>query len=100
MTAILLSEIPSNIDTLEKLHVWTSLALASVNPTKQILETENLTEFTCRYFVAIAYEGSTRLVDRTSIPINPAYLSDKSKKFWEFALPISDTALPTTFKSN
>jgi hypothetical protein len=100
MTALLLSEIPSNINTLEKLHAWSALGLATCNPTKQILETENTTEFTCRYFVALAYEGSTRLVDRVSIPIDPLYLSDKSKKFWEFAQEISNTALPATFKAN
>ncbi|AFY72959.1 hypothetical protein Syn7502_00827 [Synechococcus sp. PCC 7502] len=101
MTAITLStDIPSNITTLEQLHVWTSVALATCNPTKQIVESENSTEFTCRYFVALAYDATTRCVDRISIPIDPTYVSDKSKKFWMFANPISDTALPSTFKAN
>lgn len=100
MTILTLSQIPTNINTVEKLHAWSGLLLASVNPTRQILETENTTEFVARYFVAIAFEGSTRLVERVSLPVDPTYVSDRTRKFWDFVQELSNTSIPASFLSN
>lgn len=101
MTAINLStDIPTNINTLEKLAAWVGLALARCNPSLKILEDPNAPAQRAAQVVLIkADDGSNRLVVRLSVPIADGY-SESALKFWFNALPISDTALPAAFKAN
>ena len=101
MTAInIATDIPTNINTLEKLAAWVGLALARCNGNNTILEQKNSPAERVAAAVLIkADEGSNRLVVRLSIPIADAY-PESTQKFWFNALPMSDTALPAAYKTN
>ena len=100
MTAIAIADIPSNINTLEKLGAWVGLGLARCNPSLKILEEPNATPQRAAQAVLIrADDGSFRLVIRLSIKVADNY-AESTQKFWFNAEPLSDTALPAAFKSN
>lgn len=101
MTAVsLTTDIPTNINTLEKLAAWVGLALARCNPSQRILEIPNSDAPRAAEATLIkADDGSYRLVVRLSIPIFDNY-SEQTQKFWFNADEISNTALPAAFKSN
>ncbi|MGL4640372.1 MAG: hypothetical protein ACRCVX_11690 [Shewanella sp.] len=101
MTALTIStDIPTNINTLEKLAAWLGLALARVNPTLKILESPDAEPQRVGQCALIkADDGSTRLIVRLSIPISEDYATN-TVKFWQTAAELSNTALPTAFKSN
>lgn len=101
MTAIALTtDIPTNINTLEKLAAWVGLALARCNPSQRILEIPNSDAPRAAEATLIkADDGSHRLVVRLSIPIADNY-SEVTQKFWFNATEVSNTALPAAFKTN
>lgn len=101
MTAFAAStDLPSNINTTEKLAAWVGLALARCNPTLKILENPQLAaERVAQVFLIRADDGSNRLIVRLSLPVIDGYAEDP-KKFWEKINALSDTALPAAFKAN
>lgn len=102
MTTLNIStDIPTNINTLEKLAAWVGLALERCNPSKKILESPDTEPQRVSQAVLIrADDTSHRLVVRMSIPINSAYAENSTVKFWQNALEIDTTALPTAYKAN
>ncbi len=102
MTALNIStDIPTNINTLEKLAAWVGLALERCNPTAKLLESPDTEPQRVAQAVLIrADEGSHRLITRVSIPINDGYAEASTVKFWQNALEIGTTALPTAYKAN
>lgn len=101
MTALNIStDIPTNINSLEKLAAWVGLALARCNPSLKILENPNVASERVAQAVLIkADDNSLRLVVRTSIPIADDYAAN-TQKFWTNAQEFSNTALPAAFKVN
>lgn len=100
VNAITSTSIPSNINTLERLAAWAVSALSVVNPTARTLETPGLDpERVAVVQIIKAEDGTTRLIGRISIPIDPNYPTNTTK-FWQNAQEISNTALPTAFTSN
>ncbi|WP_292697310.1 MULTISPECIES: glucose-6-phosphate dehydrogenase [unclassified Nostoc] len=71
MTAInIATDIPSQIDTLEKLHAWSGAALFAINPTLTVIEGIGYTERAAqsgRFWVAA--DAKTRLITRTSLEV-------------------------------
>lgn len=102
MTAInLATDIPSNINTLEKLAAWVGLALERCNPGKKILESPDTEPQRVAQAVLIRADDAThRLIVRMSVPINSGYAENSTVKFWQNALEIDTTALPTAYKAN
>ncbi len=102
MTTIDLStDIPSNINTLERLAAWSIMALRRVNPTLQILETSQTDpERAAQAAIIQAEDDSIRLIGRMSLEIDGAYTEDNSIKLWMHVQELSNTALPSSFKSN
>lgn len=100
MTTIAIADIPSNINTLEKLGAWVGLALARCNPSLKILENPSVAPERAAQAVLIkADDGSHRLVVRLSIKVADNY-AEATQKFWFNAEPLSDTVLPAAFKTN
>lgn len=101
MTAInITTDIPTNINTLEKLAAWVGLALARCNPSLKILEYPNAEPARAAEAVLIkADDNSNRLVVRLSLPIADNY-SESTQKFWFNTLDFSNVALPAAFKTN
>ena len=101
MTALNVStDIPSNINTLEKLAVWVGLALERCNPTLKILEAPETEPQRVAQAVLIRADDAThRTIIRASIPISSDYASNSTVKFWQNAVEISNVALPTAYKA-
>lgn len=94
------TDLPSNINTLEKLAAWVGLALARCNPTKKVLESADATPLRVCEVVTIKDDANVyRLVVRLVLPLNDNY-AEATTKFWESALVIDDAPLPAAFKSN
>jgi hypothetical protein len=102
MTAFTSStDLPSGINSLERLAAWTGLTLARINPTAKILEVPYADpERICQAFLVKADDGSNRLVLRLSIPLSDDYAVNTSQKLWMNALDISNTVIPSAFKTN
>lgn len=102
MTAInTTTDIPSSINTLERLAAWSILALARANPTLKILETSaSEPERAAQAALIRAEDDTLRLIARASLPIDPAYSENNTVKFWMHTQEISNTSLPVAFLSD
>lgn len=102
MTTInIATDVPSQINTLERLVMWSLLALRACNPTLRVIEIENTQgELVAQTSIFQANDGSLRFFCRGSIPIDPDYAADTTKKLWQNAQELSNTALPAAFKIN
>jgi hypothetical protein len=100
MTSFVTTDIPTQINTLERLAAWVALALQRVNPTLSIIEQSNAApERTCQAVLATAEDDTVRLVARISIEIDPDY-AESTSKLWLSAREFSNTTLPAAFKVN
>lgn len=101
MTAInIATDIPSQIDTLEKLAAWSGLALANMNAALVAVEGPGYTERVSQAGVFyVQADNKYRILVRHSIQMEPEHLAGGSK-LWTYAKSLSDTGLPTIFKSN
>jgi hypothetical protein len=101
MTALnIATDIPSNINTLEKLAVWCSNCLFTLNPTLVSSEGDNFSQRSANsgtYYVASA--NKTRHVGRNSIELAAGYAVGDEKQ-WFYALPLSDAPLTPSMKTN
>jgi hypothetical protein len=100
MTTLNLAQIPSAINTVEKLAAWCGLVLANVNPGLTAIEGVGYTERVAQagvFYVAAA--NKYRLLIRESIEVSPDYLAGGTK-LWTQAQSISDAAIPQIFLSN
>lgn len=101
MTAINIStDIPSQIDTLEKLAAWSGLALANINPGLTAIEGAGYTERVSQAGVFyVQADNKYRILIRHSMQMSGDYLAGGAK-LWSYAQALSNTAIPVTFKSN
>lgn len=101
MTAIVLAtDIPSNIDTLERLVVWAVYSLAFVNPTVGVLEAPDRAEKVAQAAIFQAADDTYRVLLRACLPISADFMSDRTIKAWMHTLQVSNVALPAAFKAN
>jgi hypothetical protein len=101
MTTLSLTNIPSNINTLEKLHLWTVLALRDINGAKSIVEAEGyLPERLVQAPIIETPNAGQRFILRTSIELDLIYTSDKTKKLWEHAKELTVGPMPASYLSN
>ena len=87
MTALnITTDIPSNIDSLEKLAVWAGNCLFALNPNVNAVEGENFSQRSAQagtYYIAAT--NITRHVGRQSIPLTIDYVTGTGKQ-WLYAL--------------
>lgn len=101
MTAInIATDIPSQINTLEKLYVWAGLALANINPQVTAVEGIGYTERCAQAGIFyVAADNKHRALLRGSIQVSADYLAGGAKN-WTFAQELSTNPLPAIFKAN
>jgi hypothetical protein len=101
MTALTIgTQIPSGINTLEKLVAWGGLTLANINPALAAIEGQGYTERVAQANVYyIAADNRNRLIVRASIPMTADYLAGGAK-LWTYANELSTTVIPAIFSSN
>lgn len=101
MTTInLTSQVPTNIDLLERHLAWSALALDFLNPTIAVLETPDRAEKCAQTSIFQAADNTYRLLIRATLPLNNSYVNDRSKKLWMFVEELNNVALPTGFTTN
>lgn len=100
MTAYASGNIPSNVNTIERLHLWTALILIRNNPTLAILENADASpqKAVQGYFYRAA-DNTLRFTARATLQIDDTYAT-QTRKFWENALELTNTAIPTGFTTN
>jgi hypothetical protein len=98
MTAFLPSDIPSNVDTLEKLAVWAGLCLTALNPTQVAVEAPNYSARVAQSGVFyIEADNKYRHLIRLSIPVSTEHLSGSNNP-WTYSQPLSENPIPDSFK--
>lgn len=93
------TDIPSSVNTLTKLHLWSGLALQYHYNTLEAIEGPGITERVIQvgsFF--IPSENKYRVLLRASIELTPAYLIGGAKQ-WTYAQNFGATALDSSFKS-
>jgi hypothetical protein len=102
MTAFARTDIPATVTTLEMLIVWASQTLSVINPEVTIVEVAGSNTFVATagqfYFPDAPTGKRNRHVARQSIELNPLYKTEE-KKVWEFAIELSQTAIPASMKA-
>lgn len=101
MTALTIAtQIPSQINTVEKLHLWSGLLLANINPAVTAIEGTGYTERCAQAGVFyVAADTKYRSLIRCSIQMSADYLAGGAK-LWTYAQELSNTTIPTIFTSN
>jgi len=99
MTALTTAQIPSAINTLEKLHVWSSYCLRQLNPNQKQLETEIVRDFIATNVQVILNDGTICNIDRIAIPLVNEYGTNNTK-LWVNARELSNIALTTAMTTN
>ena len=95
------TDIPSNINTLERLAAWSIMALRRVNPTQKVLEVADTSPVqVAQAAIVQADDGSIRFFGRVSISVESDYAEDNVNKLWMKAEELSNTTLPEAFKQN
>lgn len=101
MTAINLStQVPNGINSLEKINVWAGIALATVNPTQQVLVAVNQTQPQASYTVFRAADDELYISLNQIIKLDPSWATDNATKIWQKAMDVSNTVLPAGLTSN
>lgn len=101
MTAFATTDLPSTVNTVEKLAVWTQMLLNHLNPNATAIEAPGtaIRVATSGLFYIVDSDPATwRHVGRNSIALNANWQRGEGK-VWTFANDISATAIPAEFKS-
>lgn len=94
------TQIPSQINTVEKLHLWSGLVLANINPGLTAIEGVGYTERCAQAGIFyVAADNKYRALIRGSIQMSPDYLAGGAK-LWTYAQELSSTAIPAIFTAN
>jgi hypothetical protein len=97
MTAFNKNNLPTSVDTLEKLVVWSGLALHTLNKTGTAVEGSTVAARVAQFGVFnIESTNTIRAILRQSVEINDDYAFD-GKPIWENAKTLSEVAMPTEF---
>lgn len=100
MTAFTPADLPSGINTVEQVFLWSAMSLRTMNPTIGVLETPDVTQRVCQVGHFDAADGTRRALVRHCIELDPIYDFDNSQKLWRRAKEVSQTALPAAYKVN
>lgn len=104
MTEInLATDTPASIETVEQALLWLASLQESLLKGSTYREAQGssidsgLAPLVDASIVSAA-DGSKRCIVRLAIELHPDYVSDKSKKFWLFAQPMTNAVIPAAFK--
>lgn len=101
MTALQLGNIPDAINTVEKLHVWSSTVLIHLNPEVTVIEVGGSLDravLAQPWFIPASNPPTWRYISRTSIQISPNW--NRGGKIWTYAQDLSAASIPSEFLTN
>ena len=94
-------DIPSQINTLERLAMWTMMALRRVNPTLSVIEiADSPAERVAQTALVQADDNSIRFIGRVSLELPADYADDSTTKLWTKPLEFSNVVLPEAYKQD
>ena len=95
------TDIPSQINTLERLAMWACMALRRANPTLSVIEIANQpAEKVVQTALVQADDNTIRFIGRISLEIPNNYADDSTEKLWIKPKEFSNTALPEAYKQD
>lgn len=97
MTAITTSQIPTSVNSAERLAAYAALLLARMNPDLRILEVSGASQKAIEVTVFPADDGKYRLAVRISLELDADFATDITKAFYLKVKDLSNTPLPAGF---
>lgn len=95
------TDLPASINTLEELKVWVDTLYQRLVGSKEYEETQGaFLQPVIDYSIVKTADSKIRMITRSSIEINPDYLTSTSQKFWTFATSPYDIEIPAGFKAD
>lgn len=101
MVAFTPTDLPSSINSVEKLAVWSMTVLQHLHPELTVVEAPGQSQLAVTaqpYFITVAEPPTWRYVARGSIALNANWQRGASK-LWTHAIDLSNQSIPTEFKS-
>ena len=101
MAALTLSDIPSNINTYERLLVWTAQCCQSIANGQQVgVIVNQAAQPTAQVQVAVTADNVDRFIVTAYLPLDRDSLNDADAKTWMAAEDISENAPHANLLSN
>ena len=101
MAALDLATIPSNINTYERLHIWSAMCLQSIANGQQTNVVANgASQPTAQVQVGVTADNETRFIVTSYVPYDLAELNSGEEKTWMAAEDISEAAPNSNLLSN
>jgi 3D (Asp-Asp-Asp) domain-containing protein len=100
MTAFTPTDLPSAVNSVEKLVAWGGTILNDLYTTTTAIEATGVAERVAQsapFLVTASDPYVWRLITRTSIPLQPTWR--RQGKLWLYANDIGSLAIPTEYKS-
>jgi hypothetical protein len=100
MVAFVASDIPSTVNTIESLNVWTGAILNNLHFQQEVQEAPGIVEkVAVSQNFPINNNGTYewRQVTRTSVKVNSTF--QQTGKIWQHVVPLSNATIPNDFKS-
>ena len=101
MTALTIAtDIPTDINSVEKLAMWAALALSTINPSNRVLVNSNDSARQAEFTIFPGGDNEIYFSARIILKLAATYATDDTIRLWENARDVSNTALPAGFKTN
>jgi hypothetical protein len=101
MTVFAATDLPSTINSVEKLEVWATTVLQHLYSSMTVIESTGNAELAVSaapFFITASDPDVWRYITRTSIALNSNWQRGAGK-IWTHALDLGNSAIPTEFKS-
>lgn len=100
MTAFNPSQLPSSVNTLEKLAMWAAMALTSMYPTSVSEEGEGFVEKAATSNIFYVQSANRHIfLTRLSLGVSPDRVAGGQKN-WTYALDLGTDPIPAQFTTN
>lgn len=102
MTVLNRSQIPPGIGSIEQLVAWGLLMIETQNGARTVREREELLpEKVIQTSTAGTIDGGPRLTSRVSLPLDPSFVADKTKKLWGHVQELSvQSDIPVPYRTD
>ena len=101
MSALDLAQIPSNINTYERLFVWAGECLQSIaNGEQTNVLTNTPAEQTAQVQTAVVADGTNRFIVTAYVPLDQDALNDANNKTWMAAKDIGEADPHVNLQTN
>jgi hypothetical protein len=100
MTAFSTADLPTTVNTVEKLLLWANTVLQHLNPDLTAVEETGRAELMMQsapFFISAVSPAEWRVISRSSLRISADW--QRVGKIWNHAAEISTKPIPTEFRS-